>query len=132
VSAPWLGPQDCPVRVAAQVMAYFARENAAQCGSCFNGTAAMSAVLTGLVDGLTGADDLANLRRWSVFLKGRGACGTLDGAAQLAASLLREFPAAVDTHRDSACPTCRAAGPVGTTAPFSTAPPGVRAELLGS
>ncbi|MDT7761966.1 MAG: hypothetical protein QOC63_1386, partial [Mycobacterium sp.] len=32
---------DCPVAVAASVMAYYDRENAGQCGSCFNGTAAM-------------------------------------------------------------------------------------------
>ena len=36
---------DCPVAVAASVMAYYDRENAGQCGSCFNGTAAMSAVV---------------------------------------------------------------------------------------
>ena len=36
--------EDCPVAVAASVMAYFDRENAGQCGSCFNGTAAMAAV----------------------------------------------------------------------------------------
>ncbi|WP_415822412.1 hypothetical protein, partial [Mycobacterium senriense] len=34
---------DCPVAVAASVLAYFDRENAGQCGSCFNGTAAMAA-----------------------------------------------------------------------------------------
>src|SRR6202000_1926291 len=35
---------DCPLAVAASVLAYFDRENAGQCGSCFNGTAAMAAV----------------------------------------------------------------------------------------
>ena len=43
---------DCPVAVAASVMAYYDRENAGQCGSCFNGTAAMSAVTEALRDGL--------------------------------------------------------------------------------
>ena len=43
---------DCPVAVAASVMAYFDRENAGQCGSCFNGTAAMSAVTAALRDGV--------------------------------------------------------------------------------
>ena len=38
---------DCPVAVAASVLAYFDRENAGQCGSCFNGTAAMAAVAGG-------------------------------------------------------------------------------------
>ena len=39
---------DCPVAVAASVLAYFDRENAGQCGSCFNGTAAMAAVGRGV------------------------------------------------------------------------------------
>jgi len=93
-----LSEGDCPVAVAASVMAYFARENAGQCGSCFNGTAAMSAVLDALRDGGAGGDDLARLRRWSQVLRGRGACGTLDGAVNLAASLLSQFPAVVDRH----------------------------------
>ena len=41
---------DCPVAVAASVLAYFDRENAGQCGSCFNGTAAMAAVAGALRD----------------------------------------------------------------------------------
>src|SRR4029077_10082175 len=59
---------DCPVAVAAAVMAYFDRENADQCGSCFNGTAAMSAVTGALRDGSATTEDLARLERWSVVL----------------------------------------------------------------
>ena len=84
--------EDCPVAVAAAVLAYFDRENAGQCGSCFNGTAAMAAVAAGLRDGVATQDDLDRLQRWSVVLRGRGACGTLDGAANIAASLLAQFP----------------------------------------
>ena len=62
---------DCPVAVAASVMAYFDRENADQCGSCFNGTAAMSAVTEALRDGVATGEDLARLERWSVVLRGR-------------------------------------------------------------
>ncbi len=101
-----LGEDDCPVAVAASVMAYFARENAGQCGSCFNGTAAMSAVLDALRDGGVSADDLARLRRWSEVLRGRGACATLDGAASLAASLLGRFPGSVTRHVDGGCDGC--------------------------
>ena len=126
-----LGPQDCPVRVPAGVMAYFARENAGQCGSCFNGTAAMSAVLSALVTGRVAEPDLERLRRWSVGLTGRGACGTLDGAAHLAASLLREFPRTVTEHVEQPCPDCRDHGDVGIGAPFAVQPPST-AELLGS
>lgn len=127
-----LGNQDCPVRVAAEVMAYFDRENAGQCGSCFNGTAAMAGTLAGLVAQTAGPDDLARLRRWSVQLVKRGACGTLDGAAALAASLLREFPAVVDAHLQAGCATCAAGTPLATGSPFAVEPPGARAELLGS
>lgn len=97
---------DCPVAVAASVMAYFDRENAGQCGSCFNGTAAMAAVTTALRDGTANAEDLTRLERWSVVLRGRGACATLDAATNVAASLLRAFPHDVGQHLAGACDVC--------------------------
>jgi NADH:ubiquinone oxidoreductase subunit F (NADH-binding) len=98
--------EDCPVAVAASVMGYYDRENAGQCGACFNGTAAMSAVTEALRDGLATAEDLARLERWSVVLRGRGACATLDGATNVAASLLVQFPQLVASHMDNGCTTC--------------------------
>jgi NADH:ubiquinone oxidoreductase subunit F (NADH-binding) len=98
---------DCPVAVAASVLAYFDRENAGQCGSCFNGTAAMAAVAEALRDGVATDEDLARLRRWSVVLRGRGACATLDAATNVAASLLDQFPDAVARHLDNSCRTCQ-------------------------
>jgi NADH:ubiquinone oxidoreductase subunit F (NADH-binding) len=98
---------DCPVAVAASVMAYYDRENAGQCGSCFNGTAAMSAVTEALRDGLATNEDMTRLQRWSVVLRGRGACATLDGATNLAASLLVQFPQHVTRHLESGCETCQ-------------------------
>jgi NADH:ubiquinone oxidoreductase subunit F (NADH-binding) len=97
---------DCPVAVAASVMAYYDRENAGQCGSCFNGTAAMSAVTEALRDGVATDEDLARLERWSVVLRGRGACATLDGATNVAASLLVQFPQVVASHLEKGCQTC--------------------------
>lgn len=99
---------DCPVAVAASVLAYFDRENAAQCGSCFNGTAAMAAVAGALRDGVATNEDLTRLRRWSVVLRGRGACATLDAATNVAGSLLDQFPHAVARHLDNACEKCNA------------------------
>jgi NADH:ubiquinone oxidoreductase subunit F (NADH-binding) len=99
--------EDCPVAVAASVMAYFDRENAGQCGSCFNGTAAMSAVTEALRDGVATQEDLARLERWSVVLRGRGACATLDAATNVAASLLSAFPQVVDRHLQNDCDSCR-------------------------
>lgn len=96
----------CPVEVSAGVMGYFARENAGQCGSCFNGTAAMSAALNALRDFKADDADIERLRAWSVNLRGRGACGTLDGATNIAATLLREFPEAVAGHLTENCATC--------------------------
>ncbi len=98
---------DCPVAVAALVMAYFDRENAGQCGSCFNGTAAMSAVTRALCEGVATSEDLARLERWSTVLRGRGACATLDAATNIAASLLLKFPQAVAHHLDGDCDACQ-------------------------
>lgn len=112
----------CPVEVAAAVMTYFARENAGQCGSCFNGTAAMRVALESLRDHRAGPVDLDRLSHWSSFLRGRGACGTLDGATNLAGSLLREFPDVVAAHLQAPCDLCvtapRRSGP-----PYATDPP---------
>ncbi len=99
---------DCPVAVAASVLAYFDRENAGQCGSCFNGTAAMAAVAGALRDGAATSEDLSRLRRWSVVLRGRGACATLDAATNVAGSLLAQFPTEVARHLDNACAACGA------------------------
>jgi NADH:ubiquinone oxidoreductase subunit F (NADH-binding) len=98
---------DCPVAVAASVLAYFDRENAGQCGSCFNGTAAMAAVAGALRDGVATDEDVARLRRWSVVLRGRGACATLDAATNIAASLLDQFPDQVQHHLENVCQTCQ-------------------------
>jgi NADH:ubiquinone oxidoreductase subunit F (NADH-binding) len=100
---------DCPVAVAASVLAYFDRENAGQCGSCFNGTAAMAAVAGALRDGIATTEDVDRLRRWSVVLRGRGACATLDAATNVAASLLDQFPGEVAHHLDNSCENCRGA-----------------------
>ncbi len=97
---------DCPVAVAASVLAYFDRENAGQCGSCFNGTAAMAAAAGALRDGAATVEDLERLRRWSVVLRGRGACATLDAATNVAASLLDQFPDEVNQHLDGSCQSC--------------------------
>ncbi len=98
---------DCPVAVAASVLAYFGRENAGQCGSCFNGTVAMAAVAEALRDGVATAEDVERLQRWAGVLPGRGACGTLDGATTVAASLLIRFPESVADHLAGTCGTCR-------------------------
>ena len=98
---------DCPVAVAASVLSYFDRENAGQCGSCFNGTAAMAAVRRRCGTASRRAEDLGRLERWSVVLRGRGACATLDAATNVAATLLQQFPQIVARHVAGQCDPCR-------------------------
>ena len=97
---------ECPVAVGASVLEYYDRENADQCGSCFNGTAAMAAAASALRDGVADSDDLARLRRWSEVLRGRGACATLDAACNIAASMLAMFPEEVASHLANRCAGC--------------------------
>lgn len=123
-----LGPADCPVGVAARLLAYFARENAGQCGSCFNGTAAMSGVAAALAHGAARDPDVRRLHTWCTALPGRGACGTLDGAVNIARSLLREFPGEVDAHLASRCPRCAGAEFAALTVPFAATPDPITAE----
>jgi len=68
----------------------------------------MAAVAGALRDGVATAEDLTRFQRWSVVLRGRGACATLDAATHLAASLLVQFPQSVTRHLDNDCQTCRA------------------------
>ncbi|WP_072802212.1 NADH-ubiquinone oxidoreductase-F iron-sulfur binding region domain-containing protein [Rhodococcoides yunnanense] len=116
-----LDADTCPVEVSSAVMTYFARENAGQCGSCFNGTAAMSAALQALRDFRATEADVERLRTWSIGLRGRGACGTLDGATNIAASVLREFPQQVAGHLEHRCEPC-ASGRRLSDPPFSVFP----------
>jgi hypothetical protein len=53
------------------------------------------------------ADDLARLERWSVVLRGRGACATLDAATNIAATLLLQYPELVARHLAGECDPCR-------------------------
>lgn len=93
-----LGEDDSPVAAAADVMSYFARENAGQCGACIRGTDAMSKVVNDLAAGKANREAINKLKGWSQSLVGRGACNLLDGAASVAASLLQQFPEEVEAH----------------------------------
>lgn len=120
-----LGPGECPVGAAALLLSYFGRENAGQCGSCFNGTAAMAGVAVALARGEAGSAEVQRLEHWAGFLPGRGACATLDGAAGIAATLLREFGGEVEAHQIRSCDACAAADYLSVAAPFAAAPDAV-------
>jgi NADH:ubiquinone oxidoreductase subunit F (NADH-binding) len=101
-----LGPDGCVVAAAAEIMGFFDRENARQCGACIRGTNAMAAAFLGLARGEATDSDMDRLRSWSVSLRGRGDCATLDGAATLAGTVLAGFPQVVAEHLTSACRVC--------------------------
>ena len=113
-----VGENDCPVSATADVLAYFARENAGQCGACIRGTSAMSKVADALSQGQADFASVEKLRAWSVSLIGRGACNLLDGAAYVAASLFREFPGEVDAHLAGHCDACARHAPGAATSRF--------------
>jgi len=101
-----VGPDRCPIGVAAEVMGYLAGESTGQCGPCVKGTAGMAETLTALIRGSADDEEIARLERWSTALPGRGACGLLDGAALLARSVLRNFGEEVARHLSHGCATC--------------------------
>ncbi|MFC7263309.1 NADH-ubiquinone oxidoreductase-F iron-sulfur binding region domain-containing protein [Streptomyces lutosisoli] len=102
-----LGESDCPVAAAADIAAYFDRENAAQCGPCIKGTSAMAQDLAALADGRGSDTEVARLERLSTNLRGRGACGLLDAACATTASLLTHHSALVAAHLQAPCAGCR-------------------------
>ncbi|MFI5554387.1 NADH-ubiquinone oxidoreductase-F iron-sulfur binding region domain-containing protein [Streptomyces sp. NPDC051738] len=102
----FLGPEDCPVAVAVEAAAYLGAQSARQCGVCVSGTGALAKALVAVARGEAGHDTVEKLHRWSRQLPGRGACGLLDAAARIAATLLAHFPDRVDAHRGAACPAC--------------------------
>jgi NADH:ubiquinone oxidoreductase subunit F (NADH-binding) len=106
-------PGACPVDVATDVMAFFDRENAHQCGSCFKGTAAMHQALSRIGLGRQQDTDVANVQRWAQSLPGRGSCATLDGAACLARTLVTQFADVVAQHAYVPCWQCAASAELG-------------------
>ncbi|MGW4867486.1 NADH-ubiquinone oxidoreductase-F iron-sulfur binding region domain-containing protein [Streptomyces chartreusis] len=107
----FLHPEDCPVALAVEAAAYLGAQSARQCGVCLSGTGAMAKALLAVARGEANFDTVAKLHRWSQQLPGRGACGLLDAAARVVATLLAHFPDVVDTHGRSACPVCASTAP---------------------
>lgn len=86
-----IGQDEDPLRVAAEIGAWYARESAQQCGVCVKGTVAIAGALERLADGEDVHPSITDLARWGRGLRGRGACALLDGAAMLAASVATEL-----------------------------------------
>lgn len=85
----------CGLVEAARVAEYLARENAGQCGPCFNGLPALAGGLTALAT--EGTTEPA-MSRWLSVVPRRGACAHPDGATRMIASALSTFAAEADRH----------------------------------
>ncbi|HEV7206061.1 MAG TPA: NADH-ubiquinone oxidoreductase-F iron-sulfur binding region domain-containing protein [Jatrophihabitans sp.] len=85
----------CGLAEAARVADYLARENAGQCGPCFNGLPALAGGLTALA---TKGHVEPAMSRWLSVVPGRGACAHPDGATRMIASALATFAGEADRH----------------------------------
>lgn len=85
----------CGLVEAARVADYLARENAGQCGPCFNGLPALAGGLTALA---TKGRVEAAMSRWLSVVPRRGACAHPDGATRMIASALATFAGEADRH----------------------------------
>lgn len=81
----------CGVAETARIVSYLAGQSAGQCGPCVFGLGAIAETLRRMAMGLSRAEDLARLDRWSAELPGRGACRHPDGGAGLVRSALSVF-----------------------------------------
>jgi NADH:ubiquinone oxidoreductase subunit F (NADH-binding) len=85
----------CGLAEAARIAGYLARENAGQCGPCFNGLPALAGGLTALAT--KGTVEPA-MSRWLSVIPRRGACAHPDGATRMIASALSTFAGEADRH----------------------------------
>ncbi|GAA0985695.1 NADH-ubiquinone oxidoreductase-F iron-sulfur binding region domain-containing protein [Acrocarpospora macrocephala] len=103
-----LGAGQCPVRIAAEILEYFAGETADQCPPCSRGLPDMAATLRALENGTSGEISLPEFEQFMSTLFDRGVCRLPDGAARMALSLLRNFEHEVKAHLAHGCPQLRA------------------------
>jgi len=102
-----LGPNDCPVRVVAEIVRYFGEQTASQCPPCHRGLPDMAAILDDLEKGtvrLSSRGSLTELEQFMATLSGRGVCRLPDGAARVVLSLLSNFADVVAAHAEGGCP----------------------------
>lgn len=93
-----LGESRCPVCETAGIMHYLAGESSAQCGPCYFGLRALAAACTRIAHQGANRDDLDRLERWTVDVRGRGACRHPDGAVTFLQSALRLFSGEFSSH----------------------------------
>jgi NADH:ubiquinone oxidoreductase subunit F (NADH-binding) len=93
----------CGLIETATVVRYLALESAGQCGPCLNGLPRIAAALAEIARGRARSQLVADVRRWSDLVTGRGACHHPDGTVRFVASALRVFAAELDHHQRGRC-----------------------------
>ena len=105
-----LGESGCAVAETARLTAYLAGQSSGQCGSCVNGLAALSAVVSRYATATTRPGDGERLARWIDMVGGgRGACRHPDGVTRMLLSAMRLFRDEFEDHaRLGPCARCAA------------------------
>jgi NADH:ubiquinone oxidoreductase subunit F (NADH-binding) len=93
----------CGLTEAARVVGYLAAESAGQCGPCLNGLPRIAAVLAELAGPGHRRQTLADLKRWSGLVEGRGACNHPDGTVRIVRSTLTVFEPEIRRHAHGQC-----------------------------
>jgi NADH:ubiquinone oxidoreductase subunit F (NADH-binding) len=93
-----ISSRSCGVCETARIMRYLAGESSAQCGPCFFGLRALADACSRIAERGTNADDIARLRRWTIDVRGRGACHHPDGAVVFLQSALKTFAPEFANH----------------------------------
>jgi len=97
-------PSDrCGLTEAARVTGYLAAESAGQCGPCLNGLPRIAAALAELAGSGHRRQTLADLKRWSGQVEGRGACHHPDGTVRFVRSALTVFAPEIHRHARGQC-----------------------------
>jgi len=90
--------QTCMVETALKYTNFFKVESCGQCPPCRMGTINLAAVLQKIEDGEGTEKDLAALLQLCGFVKGRGYCTVVTGAAVIGESTLRLFRREFEEH----------------------------------
>ncbi|HET9689778.1 MAG TPA: NADH-ubiquinone oxidoreductase-F iron-sulfur binding region domain-containing protein [Acidimicrobiales bacterium] len=98
-----LGTDSCALAELARVAEWFAASSAGQCGACTWGLRDLAAATAATHGGSPDRRAVADIRRWTAMVRGRGACKLPDGAAGFLASGIEVFADEIAEHRAGTC-----------------------------